>query len=515
MPSARRPLLSLCLVTLIAIVATAPALAAPPENATVFPVTRGGGDFPDGNTFYQDIAVRPSDDRAMLVGVGVNDAVVAANATLEAYDFDLRNFYFGVDWYPSGERALVASYDIPSEGDAGSGYRFGRGGGDLWLWEDGVFTRVYSGNVTLQSVAVNDEGAALVAGSALARSAPRAPPTAVNTLLYAPDGRSFQRLEVPTDGALRTVAWAPDGERALVGGADGTLLLVEDGDVTDVSLEGGQFVEEVAWRGDTATLAGGTTTDRFLPGGNGTVLAWRDGTVEPLARLPTPVRDVAWRHDGVGLAVGAGPEGNGSAHWIGRDADVAALELDAKRLRAAAWIDGDTALLAGDREIWRYDETLDPEALPTTASLTVTPERAAPNASVRLNGWGSTDSGSTERIEAWQFSTPGTETLWRASPRFETRFARNGTADVAVRVRARDGSVSGWTNRTVRVALNHTHSAVTHRHGNVSGNGAGDSNDSGAEPQEDGGLPPWAPFALAGFAFAGIYAWYAAREEAP
>lgn len=444
------------------------------DDPTVFPVTRGAGDVPDGKTFYQDLAVHPSEGRTMLVGVGVNDVVVHRNATLQAYDFDLRNYYFGADWHPSGDWALVASHDIPGSTVAGGGYRFGRGGGDLWRWEDGVFRRVYSGNVTLQSVAFAQDGAAIAVGTALTRPSPDGTTRVRNAVLYAPDGVTFRRLDVPTDAALRDVAWSPGGDRALIGGAEGTLLLFEDGDLADVSPEWQGFVNDIDWSDRGATLTGATRTDRFLPAGNGTVGRWQDGELRRVARVASPLRAAARRPGGDALiAVGAdGPGGNGTAYRID-GGDATPLGLDAAPLRAVAWLDGENALLAGDREIWRYSTTVRPGDLPTRASLTVTPRTAAPGAPVRLDAWGSTNRGSADAIAAWQFNVPGTTTQWRASPRFETRFQTNGSRRVGVRVRADDGSVSPWLNRSVSVSPDHTHSAVTHRHGDGSVDGQG------------------------------------------
>lgn len=424
----RRGVLLLLLTVLLT---AATGTAAAQEDVTVFPVVDDDGEGQGTVNRYQGVAGHPERAVALVPASGQLDALRYRGRTFQSYGFGTQNLY--LDAAPRGEGGWWLVGLSQEEG------------GTLWSFDGSGVRPALSANVTLRAVAASSDGDAVVAGglAAPARSA----------LVAIPAGGEPRSVPLPDPAPLRAAAYHPGGDGAVVAGIDGALYRYRNGSVASIPGAGDAFLDGVAWRpdGDAFVAVGAASTNGTAPAGGGAVYAGNASGVRRVATLEHVLRDVDWRPGGgTALAVGGG---NGSATLY--ELDDAGVDdrrrFGAEAPVAVAWYDGENALVAGGRELWRYALDADPAEMPATASLTVVPPRPDPDERFQLSGYGSTNRGSTARIEGWQFAVGGSLTEWQPSPFTPGEIRRAGEYTVGVRVRTADGTVSPWRNASLTV----------------------------------------------------------------
>ncbi|HJZ49835.1 MAG TPA: protein kinase, partial [Roseiflexaceae bacterium] len=179
------------------------------------------------------------------------------------------------------------------------------------------------------------------------------PPMVARALYRAYDEVAARRSMHTSGGALRAVAWSPDGKRALSGGADGMLRVWDVGTGAELRALKGHAgsVWSVAWSPDgTHALSGGA---------DGTVRVWdvgNGGSLVTLTGHTGAVRAVAWSPDGR-LAL-SGSEDQTARVWnVGSGAAGAVWRGHTGPVLAVAWSpDGKQALTgAGDNSARVWD----------------------------------------------------------------------------------------------------------------------------------------------------------------
>lgn len=434
----KRLIAVLLVIVAVLLLYSAPASAAPDgSNATLFPVSQAEGNWPaqDGENVYYDVAPHPDGevDETLVVPRGFNEMVVYHDTTFQAFNLDLRPHFRAADWHPEGDYALVGSGQI-FEDETG-----------IYRYSDGSMSPVHrqAGGDTLD-VSFNDDGEALAVSFVTT-------PTLSATVLYSSDGEEFEELDVPVETRIRSVEWSPDGDEAVIVGQDGTVMVYEDGELRDESVDDDVYFRDAAWNGEDVLLVGsGGINTAGIPTGGGVIYEWNDGDAEPVAETEGVLNDVEWEPDGeYALAVG-GFDGDGTVHrYNGNSTEE--LGVDADRLWGLGWTDEADALIVGDEEIWRYSYTVTPDGLPPTASFTVSPENPTTEDTVTLLGFGSTSRGSADYIDRWRFDYGQEDPDWSVSRRVEIRFPEPGEYEVSLAVEDEDGDVSENVTRTVTV----------------------------------------------------------------
>jgi len=416
------------LVLVLALAAgTVPVAADEPE---LFPVSQAEGNWPnqDGENVYYDVAPHPDEavNETLVVPRGFNEMVVYYEHTFHALNLDLRPHFRAADWHPDGEYALV-------------------GGGQIFEDETGVYGysdrsifavhRQRGGDVL--DVAFNDDGEALATSFSTT-------PTVSATVLYSSDGEEFEELDTPVETRIRAVEWSPDGDEAVIVGQDGTLMVYQDGEIHDESIEDDPYLRDVAWDegGDEVLLVGAEGVDTAgIPTGGGVVYEWNDGDARLVSETEDVLNGAAWKPDGEYALVVGGFEGAGTLRSYS-DNVTDEMDIQVDRLWGVGWTDGGNALVVGDEEIWRYSYTVSPDDLPPTAQFSVAPENPTTEDTVTLLGFGSTSRGSADRIDRWRFDYGQEDPGWSNSRRVEVRFPEPGEYEVSLAVEDQDGEVS-------------------------------------------------------------------------
>lgn len=148
-------------------------------------------------------------------------------------------------------------------------------------------------------------------------------------MLYNPASHRIEPIDTGTKHNLRGAAFSPDGERALLAGNRGAVLLYDNGAVRELASPTSENLRRVAWHpeGQVALIVGNA----------GTVLRYEGGALTPVPgdRAHT-LRAVAWRPDGEYALVGAY-----ASRWAGYPRPHALYRCDGLYLQA---------LLASDEE---------------------------------------------------------------------------------------------------------------------------------------------------------------------
>lgn len=153
------------------------------------------------------------------------------------------------------------------------------------------------GSYVLANVEQHPELAILLTAAALTECPPV--PLACRALMASLANSHGEAVLAGHTGAVRTVAWSPDGVRIATASRDGSARIWDaDSSTTERVLRGhGTMVEALAWSPDSQRVATG--------GRDGTVRVWAARTGAEVARLDgfgDFVRGVAWSPDGSRLA---------------------------------------------------------------------------------------------------------------------------------------------------------------------------------------------------------------------
>jgi hypothetical protein len=160
-----------------------------------------------------------------------------------------------------------------------------------------------------------------------------------------------QERTIPGDGgAIRALAWSPDGARLAAGGEDGRLLFWDpmSGERLGLAGPGGPAVNAVAWRSDGSVVtgdAGGGVVERDAAGGRET---GRFGQEAAVRAVVTAARYVGWGDDAGTVWTTRTRVDNASP--LGEDkgavtaAAMGAVTRGGAVLLAAAWTDGEVTV---------------------------------------------------------------------------------------------------------------------------------------------------------------------------
>lgn len=400
------------------------------DHGSMFPVTRNriGGPNDTGNNYYYTIDRIPGTERVGIAASGHEDLLLYGNGTFEVRRMDPVLYHRELQWLPEGGRGITGASRLPPDT-----------GGAITSYNRGENTFGLEATTPLNTL-----GIALREGEILAVGGQRYPHT-TGALYRIHDG---QRTKVPSprEAVYQDVSWSSNAGLALVVADAGILLEWNSQDELDViEIPGKPFLKTVAWHpsGEYAVIGGG----------EGALYRYESGSITEISLdIDWTIHDIAW-HESGDFAFLVGGIGTMDEGYWARYEDVSVEQHRLSRpLFSVEWMNADNAVLGGQRVIWRYSQNHTPDVFGLRASLSISHDTAAVGQKITLSGFGSTYKANADSVAEYGFRYDRGDTVrFQTYPDHNVRFERPGEYHPQLIVRSPDGETEARDSATITI----------------------------------------------------------------
>lgn len=389
------------------------------ENASVYPVTRNYVEGPNqtGNNFYYSMDRIPETRSVGIAASGHEDLLLYDEGVFKVRRMDPVLYHRELQWDPEGRQGITGASRLPPDT-----------GGALMNYD----TEGNSFGLTDQTP-LNILGIALREDDILAVGGERYPEA--KGALYRFSEGELSKISSPRPAVYQDVDWSSQAERGLAVADEGFILewLPQDElNVTDVP--GTPFMKTVAWHP--------SENHALIGGGEGALYRYESGEITEISLgLDWTIHDIAWHQSGdfALLVGGVGTQDQG--YWARYENFAVEDHQLSRPFFSVEWIDNNNALLAGQRVIWRYSRDKSPEDFGIRASLSTSHETAEIGQKITLSGYGSTYRANADSIAEYGFRYDRGDTVrFQNHPDHNFRYERPGIYKAELRVRAGDES---------------------------------------------------------------------------
>lgn len=397
------------------------------EEFHAFPVTQYSKPRASqtGNNNYFAMVSGTERNRILVASSGMEDLLLYSGHTFQTVSHDELIYYQAIDLLPGNEDALMAGSKTPPDT------------GGVLVRYDGT-TRDLSVRQkvpqNLMGLSVNSDGVALLTGGNILPDH--------RGVVYRYRDNQLERLPIPDGTIYHDVEWHDDGSMALLAGEKGRVLIWRgEDDYQRKQLSRSTLLQAIDWHPDG---------DRALIGGmNGTLYLYESGEFTRITSdINWDIQDIAW-HPEENFALLAGGEGKGDEGYWGvyRQFRTSSRQLSGP-LFSVGWLDGNNALIGGQKVLWRLSRNHTAEDFGLTAALSVSDTSPQVSEPVELSGFGSTYHASADSITAYRFHYgTGDSTGWQNEPNQTIEYLAPGQYQPSLDVRA--GGTEAVATRSV------------------------------------------------------------------
>jgi WD40 repeat protein len=420
--------------TILSMAVSSPVTAQAPvvqdvEDAKVFPVARYRTRSPNqtGNNNYFTMARRPGSPEMAVPASGAEDLLLYEDHQFSIRRIDPLLYHRDATW--KNERSLyVASSRTPPD-TGGVVMRFDR--------NQGQFHVVQKTPVNLLSLEFMQEELLAVGGQ-------RYPEHKGGFYRITENG--YDKIPLPKPIVLHEIDGNPRRDQALMGGEAGTVLLWQESDTyIQQTIPGRPLIKSIAWHPDG---------DRALIGGDqGRIYRYRDGQITRIVSdFEWTVQDIAWHPDGKYALLVGGTGRSDRGHWARLEGNTLETHDLSKPFFSVEWMDEDNALFGGQKVLWQYSQSTDPDDLGLKASLSASHRDAEVKQKITLSGYGSTYKANADSVARYFFRyNSGDSSGWQNTPDNNMRYHKEGiyTPTLIVESRYSDARDSDQVTVTV------------------------------------------------------------------
>ena len=409
--SSRLPLWILILLTgmIISITGSGPVTAQDPVvkevgEAQVFPIARYLQRTPNqtGNNNYYTMARRPGSTEMAVPASGAEDLLLYQDHKFSVRRIDPLLYHRDAVW--KDERSLyVASSRTPPD-TGGVIMRYDR--------NEARFHVVQKTPVNLLSLEFMQNEILAVGGQRYPRH---------KGGFFRITENSYEEIPLPKSVVLHEIDGNPRRNSALMGGEGGTLLHWTDSDTyTQQTIPGSPLIKSIAWH---------PKGNRALIGADqGRIYRYRDGQITRIVSdFEWTVQDIAWHPDGEYALLVGGTGRNDQGHWARLEGSTLETHNLSKPFFSVEWMDKENALFGGQKVLWKYSQSTDPDDLGLKASLSASHRDADVKQKITLSGYGSTYKANADSIARYFFRyNSGDSSGWQNTPDNNMRYHRKG-----------------------------------------------------------------------------------------
>lgn len=373
-------------------------------EATVFPVSRYLQRNPNqtGNNNYYALARRPGTKQMAVGASGTEDLLLYQDHSFKISRIDPLLYHRDAEWKNPGSLFLASSRTPPDTG--GAIMRYDRA--------DARFHVVHKTPLNLLSMTFANDRILAVGGQRYPQRA---------GAFYRISKHDIEKLPRPKSVVFHTIDWNPQNEQALIGGENGTFFLWDSSDTYEKqTIPGSPLIKSIDWHpdGNRALLAG----DR------GRIYRYRDGQITRIVtEFDWTVQDIAWHPDGEYALLVGGTGRSDQGYWARYEDSAVEPHSLSKPFFSVEWLDEDNALFGGQKVLWQYSESTDPDNIGLRASLSVSHRDPSVKQKITLSGYGSTYRANADSVTRYLFRyDTGDSSGWQNTPDNNMRYHQEG-----------------------------------------------------------------------------------------